>query len=264
MRKILATLTAIVLTIGTASAQEQEQTFASFLKSFENTPGCSYLYMQGPSLKAIAKQLNVGASFEFLIGHEKTSMHMLTMNRAQLDNAKWEEAYTGAIKYLSDGKYRGTGSQNGMDYFIRRNSGTVVALFAISKTALFLFETNVPYGEMLAAGQKAGEGTVPFQLVEEKPKFMSGGAEAFSKWINENLHYPEIAKNNGIQGRVLMQFVVEADGMVSNVKVVRGVDPALDAEALRVVQSSPRWTPGRQDGKPVKVTYSFPVIFQLK
>ena len=108
------------------------------------------------------------------------------------------------------------------------------------------------------------EEAIPFQLVETKPGFMGGDANAFSKWVNERLQYPEIAKENGIQGRVLLQFVVGADGKVSNVKVVRGVDPALDKEAVRVVQSSPKWTPGKQRDRAVKVTYTFPVIFQLR
>lgn len=108
------------------------------------------------------------------------------------------------------------------------------------------------------------EEAIPFQLVEQKPSFMGGDANAFSKWVNERLQYPEIAKENGIQGRVLLQFVVGADGKVSNVKVVRGVDPSLDKEAVRVVQSSPKWDPGKQRDRAVKVTYTFPVIFQLR
>ena len=108
------------------------------------------------------------------------------------------------------------------------------------------------------------EEAIPFQLVETKPGFMGGDANAFSKWVNERLQYPEIAKENGIQGRVLLQFVVGADGSVSNVKVVRGVDPSLDKEAVRVVQSSPKWSPGKQRDRAVKVTYTFPVIFQLR
>jgi protein TonB len=78
------------------------------------------------------------------------------------------------------------------------------------------------------------------------------------------LVYPEVAKENGIQGRVTLQFVVDTDGSVRDVKVIRGVDPALDKEAVRVVSSSPKWTPGRQRDKPVKVRYIFPVIFQLR
>lgn len=105
---------------------------------------------------------------------------------------------------------------------------------------------------------------IPFMLVEEKPSFMGGDANAFSKWVNERLEYPEIAKENGVQGRVTLQFTVNTDGSVSNVKVLRGVDPSLDKEAVRVVSMSPKWTPGKQRDRAVKVTYTFPVIFQLR
>ena len=108
------------------------------------------------------------------------------------------------------------------------------------------------------------EEAIPFQLVEEKPSFMGGDANAFSKWVNERLVYPEIAKENGVAGRVTLQFTVNTDGTVSNVKVLRGVDPSLDREAVRVVSMSPKWTPGKQRDRAVKVTYTFPVIFQLR
>ncbi|MBO8445078.1 MAG: energy transducer TonB [Bacteroidetes bacterium] len=108
------------------------------------------------------------------------------------------------------------------------------------------------------------EEAIPFQLVEEKPSFMGGDANAFSKWVNERLVYPEIAKENGVSGRVTLQFTVETDGRVTNVKVLRGVDPSLDKEAVRVVSMSPKWKPGKQRDRAVKVTYTFPVIFQLR
>ena len=108
------------------------------------------------------------------------------------------------------------------------------------------------------------EEAIPFQLVEEKPKFQGGDANAFSKWVAEHLNYPEIAKENGVQGRVMLQFTVNPNGTVSGVKVLRGIDPSLDKEAVRVVSSSPKWTPGRQRDRAVKVTYTFPVIFQLR
>ena len=108
------------------------------------------------------------------------------------------------------------------------------------------------------------EETIPFQLVEEKPKFQGGDANDFSKWVNQRLVYPEVAKENGVQGRVMLQFTVGTDGSVSGVKVIRGVDPSLDKEAVRVVSQSPKWTPGKQRDRKVKVTYTFPVIFQLR
>ena len=108
------------------------------------------------------------------------------------------------------------------------------------------------------------EEAIPFQLVEEKPSFQGGDANQFSKWVNQRLVYPEIAKENGVQGRVTLQFTVEKDGTVTKVKVLRGVDPSLDKEAVRVVSMSPKWKPGKQRDRAVPVTYTFPVIFQLR
>ena len=108
------------------------------------------------------------------------------------------------------------------------------------------------------------EEAIPFQLVEEKPSFQGGDANTFSKWVNGRLEYPEIAKENGVQGRVTLQFTVEKDGSVTKVKVLRGVDPSLDKEAVRVVSMSPKWKPGKQRDRAVPVTYTFPVIFQLR
>ena len=108
------------------------------------------------------------------------------------------------------------------------------------------------------------EEAIPFQLVEEKPSFQGGDANQFSKWVNSRLEYPEIAKENGVQGRVTLQFTVEKDGSVTKVKVLRGVDPSLDKVAVRVVSMSPKWKPGKQRDRAVPVTYTFPVIFQLR
>ncbi len=108
------------------------------------------------------------------------------------------------------------------------------------------------------------EEVIPFAIVEDKPKFQGGDQNDFTKWVFKNIVYPEIAKENGVAGRVTLQFTVETDGSVKNVKVLRGVDSSLDKEAVRVVSSSPKWTPGKQRGKAVKVQFTFPVIFQLR
>ena len=112
--------------------------------------------------------------------------------------------------------------------------------------------------------EEVDEEAIPFAVVEEKPMFNGGDANEFTRWVNSKLVYPEIAKENGVQGRVTLQFTVEKDGSVTNVKVLRGVDSSLDKEAVRVVQSSPKWSPGKQRDRAVKVTYTFPVIFQLR
>lgn len=120
------------------------------------------------------------------------------------------------------------------------------------------------YIESAPEEETVEEEAIPFQLVEEKPSFNGGDANEFSKWVNSKLVYPEIAKENGVQGRVTLQFTVNADGTVSNVKVLRGVDSSLDKEAVRVVSCSPKWKPGKQRDRAVKVTYTFPVIFMLR
>ena len=106
--------------------------------------------------------------------------------------------------------------------------------------------------------------TVEFFRVEVKPTFQGGDPNAFSKWVAQHLQYPEIAKENGIKGRVILQFTIGVDGKLTDIKGVRGVDKALDDEAVRVVKSSPKWTPGKQRDRAVKVTYTFPVIFELR
>jgi len=103
-----------------------------------------------------------------------------------------------------------------------------------------------------------------FFIVEDMPSFQGGDVNKFRTWVAEHLQYPEIAAENGISGRVFVRFVVEPDGSVDNVEVIRGVDPALDAEAVRVVKSSPKWSPGKQRGKPVRVAYTFPIVFVLQ
>ena len=108
------------------------------------------------------------------------------------------------------------------------------------------------------------EASIPFQLVENKPSFNGGDANEFSKWVNAHLVYPKGAKGHNVSGRVTLQFTVGADGYVRNVRVVRGVNSDLDNEAVRVVRMSPRWTPGSQNDKPISVTYTFPVVFQLQ
>lgn len=103
-----------------------------------------------------------------------------------------------------------------------------------------------------------------FFIVEDMPSFQGKGQEGFRSWIAKNLRYPEIAAENGISGKVYVQFAVNSVGKVVDAVVVRGVDPALDKEAVRVVMSSPKWAPGKQRGKSVKVQFTFPINFVLQ
>jgi len=103
-----------------------------------------------------------------------------------------------------------------------------------------------------------------FFIVEDMPSFKGKGLNGFRNWVMKNLQYPEIAAENGISGTVYVQFVVEPSGMVNKVTIMRGVDPALDKEAIRVVKTSPKWTAGKQRGKPVRVAFTFPIKFVLQ
>lgn len=102
-----------------------------------------------------------------------------------------------------------------------------------------------------------------FEVVENMPAF-PGGDAALLQWLSKNMKYPAIAQENGVSGRVVVAFVVERDGSIADVKVERGVDPYLDKEATRVVSLMPKWKPGEQRGKPVRVRYRVPVTFRLQ
>jgi len=102
-----------------------------------------------------------------------------------------------------------------------------------------------------------------FDVVEEMPHF-PGGAAALQAFLSSNTKYPVVAQENGVQGRVTVSFVVERDGSITDVRVVRSVDPSLDREASRVVRSMPRWSPGKQNGSAVRVKYTVPVVFRLQ
>ena len=105
--------------------------------------------------------------------------------------------------------------------------------------------------------------TKVFDVVEEMPSF-PGGSAALMSYLSSNTKYPVVAQENGVQGRVIVSFVVERDGSISDVKVARSVDPSLDREAQRVVKSMPRWSPGKQNGSTVRVKYTVPVVFRLQ
>lgn len=126
-------------------------------------------------------------------------------------------------------------------------------------------------GEVLKAKEEIAQPEPPkheeenkvFDVVEEMPSF-PGGMGALMSWLSQNIKYPVIAAENGVQGRVIVQFVVEKDGSVTDVHVAKSVDPSLDKEATRVVKAMPKWNPGKQNGSAVRVKYTVPVSFKLQ
>lgn len=103
-----------------------------------------------------------------------------------------------------------------------------------------------------------------FEIVEENPVPPTGDIPSLLKWVSKNIKYPESAMNNNVQGKVIVRFVVERDGSVSDVEVIKKVDPALDKEAVRVIKNMDKWKPGKQRGKPVRSRFTLPVTFKLQ
>ena len=104
----------------------------------------------------------------------------------------------------------------------------------------------------------------PFMKVEKMPSFRGGDLMTFRNWVNERLRYPQIAQENSIQGRVLISFVIERDGSLTNIKVLQTPDSSLSDEVIRVVKSSPKWSPGKQGDKTVRVKYTMPTDFRIQ
>ena len=133
----------------------------------------------------------------------------------------------------------------------RKNVSLKVALMML--VLLFSFMTSTA---------QTKKNDIVFDVVEVMPQF-PGGQIAMLKYIMENMKYPEQAMKKGIQGRVAVRFIVEKDGSISDVKPILSVHPLLNKEAVRVVESMPKWTPGKQNGKPVRVRFNLPVMFKL-
>lgn len=123
-------------------------------------------------------------------------------------------------------------------------------------------KVEIKYVPVVVEEEQVEEETI-FEIVEKMPEF-PGGQAALMQYLNKNIKYPTIAQENGTQGRVIIQFVVNRDGSVVDPVVVRSVDPYLDKEALRVISTMPKWNPGQQRGKAVRVKYTVPVQFRLQ
>ena len=160
---------------------------------------------------------------------------------------------------------------------------------AVSKQSADSVKEMLKAKEMIVDETPRNNGETVFDVVERMPEFAPctydithyvrkddqfvretktinnpGGQNGLMMFLNHNVKYPSIAEENGIQGRVICKFVVERDGSITEVKVSKSVDPSLDKEAVRVLKSMPKWIPGMQDGKPVRVQYTVPVTFKLQ
>lgn len=112
--------------------------------------------------------------------------------------------------------------------------------------------------------EEKAEDDAPFLIVEDMPKFQNGDLNVFRNWVMSRVKYPAIAAENGIQGKVTLQFVIEKDGTLTNIQALTSPDRSLTEEATRILQTSPKWTPGKQRGTPVRVKYTLPIEFKLQ
>ncbi len=119
------------------------------------------------------------------------------------------------------------------------------------------------FGDDIFEGEGGSDYGEPLFIVETMPSFRGGDLNKFRLWVQNKINYPQEAIDKKIEGRVFLTFIIEADGSVSSVTVVKGLDPLIDSVAVKAIQESPRWSPGRQRGQPVRVRYSFPLNFAI-
>lgn len=166
-----------------------------------------------------------------------------------------------SIQYKQEGTYRK------LYFSLTRNKDLINPYFRVLTAMTSNKTTNggevLKAKEVIADEKPSADQVKVFDVVEQMPEF-PGGQAALLKWISDNIKYPEVAEDNGIQGRVVCTFVVERDGSITDVQVARSIDPSLDKEAVRVLKKMPRWNPGKQKGQPVRVKYTVPVTFKMQ
>ena len=140
---------------------------------------------------------------------------------------------------------------------------TVAEVQSSSPDTSKLVVSGTGIGDELLTGQEGEKSDEPFMFVEVTPTFKGGGIEKFRDWVQKRTIYPQIAQDNGIQGKVFLTFIVERDGSVSNVRVIKSVDKLLDDEAVKAIESSPKWSPGLQRGRPVRVRFTINLVFSF-
>lgn len=217
--------------------------------------------------------------FAWLLMRELSAVHEYQADAASLDSCS-RESYLHLLYRQVTGIGYGHITNNFQSINIKKRIvmmnrtttrfGAWKALVALPVAALLLMVGCKPAAQapqqtetaQTEVTENTPEGEV-FQVVEVEPQF-EGGLEALYKYLAENIKYPEQAKSDGIQGRVFVRFVIEADGSVTNAQVLRGIGGGCDEEALRVVEAMPKWTPGMQQGKPVRVQFNLPITFKIQ
>ena len=230
-------------------------------------PRLVFIFEDSTEIYIKGEQLNFDnhdANFDYLEPCGLTSENIDGISVLQGESAEaifGESGKNGAILFRVKGK-TAKDMTTALAEYAQRTGNEEPLKLSIKKPATIDDIQAVGYAPTAKANDPAAEQGEVFQVVEEQPMF-PGGMQELMKFMQTNIRYPKEAQERGIQGRVIVQFVVNKDGSISEECVVRSVDSQLDAEAIRIIRSMPNWTPGKQRGEPVRVRFTLPVTFRL-
>jgi TonB family protein len=230
-------------------------------------PRLVFIFEDSTEIYIKGEQLNFDnhdANFDYLEPCGLTSENIDGISVLQGESAEaifGESGKNGAILFRVKGK-TAKDMTTALAEYAQRTGNEEPLKLSIKKPATIDDIQAVGYAPTAKANDPAAEQGEVFQVVEEQPMF-PGGMQELMKFMQTNIRYPKEAQDRGIQGRVIVQFVVNKDGSISEECVVRSVDSQLDAEAIRIIRSMPNWTPGKQRGEPVRVRFTLPVTFRL-
>ena len=230
-------------------------------------PRLVFIFEDSTEIYIKGEQLNFDnhdANFDYLEPCGLTSENIDGISVLQGESAEaifGESGKNGAILFRVKGK-TAKDMTTALAKYAQRTGNEEPLKLSIKKPATIDEIQAVGYAPTAKANDPAAEQGEVFQVVEEQPMF-PGGMQELMKFMQTNIRYPKEAQERGIQGRVIVQFVVNKDGSISEECVVRSVDSQLDAEAIRIIRSMPNWTPGKQRGEPVRVRFTLPVTFRL-
>ena len=262
---LLSAFASPVMTSCTSKEKKADNKLANVMVGGEN-PFLVFIFEDNSEIRIQGKHLNCDGTpnFDYLAACGLTDENIDGISVLQSEESKaifGAAGANGAIHFKVKGKTV-KDMVSALAEYAKAIGSTEPLKVSIKKPATIDEIQAVGYSPAPTAERKAEEQGEIFQVVEEQPMF-PGGMQELMKFLQTSIRYPKEAQERGLQGRVIVQFVVNKDGSICDEKVVRSVDPQLDAEALRVVRSMPNWTPGKQRGEAVRVRFTLPVTFRL-
>lgn len=262
---LLSAFASPVMTSCTSKEKKAENNLSNVMVAGEN-PLLVFAFEDNSEISIQGKHLNCDGTpnFDYLnvCGLTPENIDGISVLQSEESKAIFGAAgANGAFHFQVKGK-TAKDMTTALAEYAQRTGSTEPLKVSIKKPATIDEIQAVGYSPAPTAERKAEEQGEIFQVVEEQPMY-PGGMQELMKFLQTSIRYPKEAQERGIQGRVVVQFVVNKDGSICDEHVVRSVDPQLDAEALRVVRSMPNWTPGKQRGEAVRVRFTLPVSFKL-